>query len=76
MREVYLDCAATTPLDPRVKAAMDPFWDTAYGNPSTLYRQGRLAKDALDQARSIVAHILHARTEEIIFTAGRRPIDC
>ena len=70
MKEIYLDCAATTPMDARVKAAMEPYWDTAFGNPSTLYRQGRMAKDALDQARSTVAQILHARPEEIIFTAG------
>jgi len=70
MREVYLDCAATTPLDPRVKAAMEPYWDVSYGNPSALYRQGRLAKEAVDQARERVARILHCRADEIIFTAG------
>jgi cysteine desulfurase len=75
MKEVYLDCAATTPMDPRVKSAMDPYWDTAYGNPGTLYRQGRIAKDALDQARLVVAEILHARPDEIIFTAGGTEAD-
>ena len=75
MREVYLDHAATTPLDPRVKAAMDPYWDAVYGNPSTLYRQGRLAKDAVDQARSTVSRILNSKPDEIIFTAGGTEAD-
>ena len=75
MREIYLDHAATTPIDPRVKEAMDPYWDQAYGNPSTLYRQGRLAKDALDQAREAVSRILHSRPDEIIFTAGGTEAD-
>ncbi|MEK9147868.1 MAG: cysteine desulfurase family protein, partial [Patescibacteria group bacterium] len=75
MREIYLDHAATTPIDPRVKEAMEPYWDQAYGNPSTLYRQGRLAKDALDQAREAVSRILHSRPDEIIFTAGGTEAD-
>ena len=70
MREVYLDHAATTPLDPRVKEAMEPYWTTVFGNPSTLYRPGRLAKDALDTARAKVAELLHSRPEEIIFTGS------
>ncbi len=75
MREIYLDHAATTPLDPRVKAAMEPYGDVVYGNPSTLYRQGRLAKDAVDQARETVARILHCRPDEIVFTAGSTEAD-
>lgn len=70
MREIYLDHAATTYLDPRVKEAMEPYWEIEYGNPSSLYRVGRRAKDALDQARQTVASLLHARPEEIIFTGG------
>lgn len=70
MREVYLDYAATTPVDPRVMAAMEPYGETEYGNPSSLYRAGRRAKDALDGARATVARLLHARPEEIIFTGG------
>jgi cysteine desulfurase len=75
MREIYLDYAATTPLDPRVKQAMDPYWDIVYGNPSTLYRPGRLAKDALDTARASTARILHCKPDEIIFTAGGTEAD-
>jgi len=70
MREVYLDHAATTYLDPRVKEAMEPYWSEEYGNPSSLYRKGRRAKEALDNARQTVARILNCRPEEIIFTGG------
>lgn len=76
MREVYLDHAATTYLDPRVKEAMEPYWEIEFGNPSGLYRPGRRAKEAIDGAREIVARILNClpaqagRPEEIIFTGG------
>ena len=75
MRDVYLDHAAATPLDPRVSEAMAPYWDTAFGNPGALYRQGRLAKDAVDQARRTVAAVLRCRTDEIVFTAGGTEAD-
>jgi len=70
MREVYLDHAATTYLDPRVKEAMAPYWEMKFGNPSSLYRAGRRAKEALDNARETVARILNCRPEELIFTGG------
>ncbi|MDO8500099.1 MAG: cysteine desulfurase family protein [bacterium] len=70
MREVYLDHAATTYLDPRVKEAMEPYWEIEYGNPSSLYRAGRKAKEVLDGARQTVARLLNCRPEEIIFTGG------
>lgn len=70
MREVYLDHAATTYLDPRVREAMEPYWEIEYGNPSSLYRAGRKAKEALDQSRDTVAQTLHCRPEEITFTGG------
>ena len=70
MREVYLDHAATTYLDPRVKEAMEPYWTEEFGNPSSLYRSGRRAKEALDNARQTVARILNCRPDEIIFTGG------
>ena len=75
MREIYLDHASATPLDPRVKAAMELYWDVAYGNPSTLYRQGRLAKGALDKSRETVARVLNCKFDEIIFTAGGTEAD-
>src|SRR3989338_5923754 len=70
MREVYLDHAATTYLDPRVAEAMEPHWMEEFGNPSSLYRAGRRAKDALDHARETIARILNCRAEELIFTGG------
>ena len=70
MREVYLDHAATTYLDPRVKEAMETYWEIEYGNPSSLYRPGRRAKEALDQARETIARILNCRAEELTFTGG------
>jgi len=70
IRNVYLDHAATTYLDSRVRAAMEPYWEIEYGNPSGLYRTGRRAKDALEHARTTIAHILNAYPDEIIFTGG------
>jgi len=70
MREIYLDHAATTYLDPLVKEAMVPYWEIEFGNPSSLYRPGRRAKDALDQARETIARILSCRPEELTFTGG------
>lgn len=75
MREIYLDHAATTPLDPRVKEAMEPYGDTIYGNPSSLYRQGRLAKEAVDRARETVGRIIGSRADDIVFTAGGTEAD-
>lgn len=69
-REVYLDHAATTYLDPRVKAAMEPYWELDFGNPSSLYRLGRRAKAALEAARTTIAHALHCEPSEIIFTSS------
>jgi len=69
-RFVYLDHAATTPADPRVVAAMQPFWTEGFGNPSSVYRLGRSALDALDSARATVARILNCSPKEIVFTGG------
>ncbi|HSH80042.1 MAG TPA: cysteine desulfurase family protein [Herpetosiphonaceae bacterium] len=69
-RFVYLDHAATTPADPRVVAAMQPFWTEGFGNPSSVYRLGRSALEALDSARATVARILNCSPKEIVFTGG------
>ncbi|MHB0857509.1 MAG: cysteine desulfurase family protein [Anaerolineae bacterium] len=66
---VYMDHAATTPLDPRVLAAMLPYFGAAYGNPSSLYRFAGEARAALDDARGQVADVLHARPREVVFTS-------
>ena len=69
---VYLDHAATTPLDARVLEAMLPFLcgGTAYGNPSSLHSPGSAAREAIEEARELVGRLIGAEPEEIIFTAG------
>jgi len=75
-RNVYLDYAATTPVDPRVFDAMSPFLKDQYGNPSSLHSVGREAARALDDAReSIAAEVGAAEPSEIIFTAGGTEAD-
>lgn len=67
---IYLDHAATAPLDPRVRDAMLPYLSEEFGNASSLHATGRRAKEALDDARAAIAAILHCRAEEIVFTSG------
>ncbi len=69
-RRVYMDHAATTPLEPRVLEAMLPHLKEEYGNPSALYEIGRRAKDALADARESVARSLNCRPDEIVFTGS------
>lgn len=66
---VYLDYAATTPVDERVLAAMLPYFRDVFGNPSSVHLFGQNAEAALEGARRVVADGLHARVEEIIFTS-------
>ena len=70
MKRIYLDHAATTPVDPRVEEAMRPFWADVFGNASGLYEEGRRAKEALGQARVTIAKLIGAKPDEIIFTSG------
>ncbi len=67
---VYWDYNATTPLDPRVKAAMLPFLDEIWGNPSSVHQAGRRARAFLDEARERAARLLGARPSEVVFTSG------
>ncbi|MDH4139177.1 MAG: cysteine desulfurase [Coriobacteriia bacterium] len=68
---VYLDCAATTPVDPRVFEAMSPFFSGRFGNPSSLHASGRDARTALDEARESVAASIGANDPtEVLFTGG------
>ncbi len=69
-RRVYLDHAATTPLDPRVLADMQPYLETIHGNPSSFHSMGKQAKDAMDAARGRMAKTLHVRPDEILFTSS------
>jgi cysteine desulfurase len=72
---VYLDNAATTPLDPRVVLAMQPYFDAVFGNPSSLHWAGREAHEGLAAARRQVAGLLRAQPEEIIFTGSGTEAD-
>src|SRR5438128_2064228 len=67
-RTIYLDHAATTPLDPRVLEVMLPYFTTEYGNASSIYLLGRHAMQAIDSAREQVAELLNCRPTEIAFT--------
>ena len=69
-RVIYLDHAATTPADPEVVAAMQPWYSDQFGNPSTVYSLGLSASQALQDAREAVAQVLGATPEEIYFTSG------
>src|ERR1700694_1778119 len=66
---VYLDNAATTPVDPRVFEAMPPYWLEDWGTPSSVYSVGRRARRALDDARDRIAQLLNCRANEIVFTS-------
>jgi cysteine desulfurase len=71
MKTVYLDCNATTPVDPRVLEAMMPSLTHAFGNPSSeTHILGRQAKDMVEAARGQVASLIGAATREIVFTSG------
>jgi cysteine desulfurase len=66
---VYLDYAATTPVDDRVIRVMLPYFNDVFGNPSSIHFWGQKADYALEESRRIVADLLGAKPEEIIFTA-------
>jgi cysteine desulfurase len=67
---IYLDHAATTYVDPRVKEVMDPYFTQHFGNPGGFYELGRIAKEAVDDARESVAGNLNCSPGEIIFTGS------
>ncbi|WP_426163859.1 cysteine desulfurase family protein [Sandarakinorhabdus sp. DWP1-3-1] len=70
MNPIYLDYGATTPLDPAVAAAMEPWGVAGYGNPHSAHLWGYQAKAAVEIARDAVAALLHAPPETIAFTSG------
>ena len=69
-RPIYLDYNATTPIDPRVLAAMRPYLEEEFGNPSSAHHFGYAAHDAVEQARFQVAALLGAPARAIVFTGG------
>lgn len=70
MERIYLDNAATTPLDKEVMEAMIPYMSTHFGNPSSIYSYGRETRMAIEAARKEVAKLIGARPGEIFFTSG------
>ena len=69
-KQVYLDHSATSPLDPEVWNAMEPYFSDSFGNASTLYSLGRKARTAMEKAREQVASLIGAQPTEIYFTSG------
>lgn len=70
MKKIYLDNAATTPIDKQVLRAMLPFLKEKFGNPSSPYSLGEEAKQAIENSRKQIASLINAEPEEIIFTSG------
>ena len=72
---IYFDHAATTPLLPAAREAMEPFWSETYGNASSPYATSRVARMALDGARVEVAKLVGAHPDEIVWTGGGTEAD-
>lgn len=70
MSPIYFDFNATTPLDPAVRAAMEPFLDELWGNPSSVHSVGRAARASLDDARYRLAELWRSKPSEVVFTSG------
>ena len=75
LRRIYLDHAATTPLDPAVFEAMQPYFRAEAGNPSSVHAAGRRAREAVDTARQQVASVLGCRPGDVIFASGGTEAD-
>lgn len=72
---LYLDNAATTPLDPRVLEAMMPYFSEHFGNPSSTHGHGRATRSAIEEARKQVAELLGVTPGELFFTSGGTEAD-
>ncbi len=67
---IYLDHAAATPIDPRVRKAMEPFLNSEFANPSALYTAALVARKAIELSRKKVANVLHTQPDCVVFTNG------
>lgn len=70
MKRIYLDNAATTPLDPRVSLLMRTFETKFFGNPNSVHREGQQARARIDTSREQIAKFFAVQPQEIIFTSG------
>jgi cysteine desulfurase len=70
MKRIYLDYNGSTPIDPRVAAAMRPLLEEPFGNPSSPHWAGQPAKEALERGRKQIADLLGAAPDEIVLTSG------
>jgi cysteine desulfurase len=75
MKRIYLDYAATTPTDPVVVRAMEPYFSEHFGNPSAVYACGQETRAAIEAARGVIAKAIGGRPGEIIFTSGGTEAD-
>lgn len=75
MDRIYLDYAATTPVDSRVLEAMEPYFTGIFGNASSVHAVGREAKAALEAARATIARSIGAQPAELVFTSGGTEAD-
>lgn len=75
MMQIYADNAATTKMSPEAIAAMLPYFDQEYGNPSSLHSAGQRANQALQEARARIARQLGCQPQEILFTSGGSEAD-
>src|ERR1700757_4003614 len=72
---VYLDNAATTPIDPEVLKEMYKVMETHYGNPSSIHGHGREVRALIEKSRKTIAGLLHTSPAEIFFTSGGTEAD-
>jgi cysteine desulfurase len=75
MRKVYFDNAATTRVKDEVIEEMQKYYSELYGNPSSIYNFGQLAKKAVESSREKVARLLNSNPDEIYFTGGGSEAD-
>jgi cysteine desulfurase len=70
MKRIYMDYAATTPVDPQVVKEMEPYFNQKFGNTMSIHTSGRAAKAAIEDAREKVASLMKADPKELIFTGS------
>jgi len=75
MKRIYMDYAATTPVDPRILKTMKPYFSKKFGNSMSLYHLGREAKDALEESREKIASFMNADANDLIFTGSATESD-